>query len=73
MGFDIDLDASSATTDTPARDVTSEAREEPHSGCKKPRLSSDVRQDFQLGYKVFVTWADDAEKALDEVSIMCYK
>ncbi|KAJ8709449.1 hypothetical protein PYW07_009275 [Mythimna separata] len=67
LGFDIDLDSSApADTGAQASETPAAASSAAHSGCKKPRLA-DERQDFQLGYKAFDTWADDAEKTLDNV------
>lgn len=40
---------------------------------KKPRLSDGkASSDFQVGYKVFESWADNAEKFLNDVSYGCF-
>lgn len=86
MGFDIDLDGdddvptemdTTHETGTPVESTTittttTVVTEVSHSGSKKPRLN-DTPSDFQLGYKTFVTWADNAEKTLIDVSrFTCY-
>ncbi|XP_075984488.1 dystrophin isoform X7 [Anticarsia gemmatalis] len=52
------------TTVTTAGSVT----EVTHSDSKKPRLS-DSNTDFQLGYRTFVTWAENAEKLLEDCKV----
>ncbi|CAB3224722.1 unnamed protein product [Arctia plantaginis] len=81
LGFDIDLDGDDdvptemdttpeattlvKTTTTTTTTSTTVVTEASYSGSKKARLN-DTPSDFQLGYKTFVTWADNAEKTLND-------
>ncbi|KAG6458770.1 hypothetical protein O3G_MSEX011047, partial [Manduca sexta] len=78
LGFEFDIntteemseaDASSATeagTRTVTTTMTVATPVDTRSGAKKPRLDADVAgADFQVGYKVFENWADEAENTLE--------
>ncbi|KAL0868146.1 hypothetical protein ABMA27_007698, partial [Loxostege sticticalis] len=66
----MDTESSPTSTSTMSSAPTSPAPREEQRGSKKPRLSDPpppvAPSDFQIGYRVFDTWADNAEKILEE-------